>query len=113
MQKDLTYRLQNYLRTSRKRLGLSQNDIAFLLGTNTPSKLSRYEHYARHPRLKTALKLGVVTGEPLKELFAGLSQDAEMEVCERARKLRGKYMKSRASSRIQQKLQALETIISQ
>ena len=41
--------LHNYLRTYRKRAGLSQAEVAFLLGCHSGAKVSRYEHAARRP----------------------------------------------------------------
>ena len=49
----MSHKLQNYLRTYRKRSGLSQDEVAFLLGCQTGAKVSRYEPFARKPSLET------------------------------------------------------------
>jgi transcriptional regulator with XRE-family HTH domain len=41
--------LPNYLLSNRKRLSLSQKDVAFLLGNQDGAKVSRYERFAREP----------------------------------------------------------------
>ncbi len=81
-----TPRIPNYLRAYRKRLGLSQDDVAFLLGSATGAKMCRYESFNRIPTLRAALALEVVLGRPVSELFAGIFRVVEMEVRGRAKK---------------------------
>jgi hypothetical protein len=45
----------NYLRSNRKRLALSQDEVAFLLGALSGTKVCRYERFVRTPSLETAL----------------------------------------------------------
>jgi transcriptional regulator with XRE-family HTH domain len=78
-------RLPNYLLTNRKRLALSQADVAFLLGTRGGTKMCRYERFVRVPSLETALALEVIFQKPARELFAGLYQKIEGEVAARAK----------------------------
>ena len=83
--------LSNYLRTHRRRLTLSQEEVAFLLGVNGESKgskVSRDENLTREPSLQTALAYQVIYGTPVRELFAGLYEQVEREVMERAKILR-------------------------
>ena len=50
--------LPNYLQSQRKRLSLSQEEVAFLLGIrgmNTAAKVCRDEKCAREPSLRDAL----------------------------------------------------------
>jgi transcriptional regulator with XRE-family HTH domain len=79
--------LRNYLRSHRKRLALSQEDVAFLLGNKGGAKLSRYEHFTREPSLETALALEVVFQRSASELFGGRYQQIEQDVIARARLL--------------------------
>ena len=76
--------LSNYLRSNRKRLVLSQGEVAFLLGRETSAEVSRYENFERLPSLETALAYEVICGRPLSEIFGGVYQRAEREVAERA-----------------------------
>jgi len=46
--------LKSYLRTYRKRSSFFQDEVAFLLGSVSGAKVSRYEHWARRPTMKTA-----------------------------------------------------------
>lgn len=78
--------LPNYLRSNRKRLSLSQEDVAFLLG-KPATNLPRYEQFYRMPDLETALACEVIFQRSASEIFGGLYQKAEKEVIERAREL--------------------------
>lgn len=83
--------LSNYLRTHRKRLSLSQEEVAFLLGARGMDKgikVSRDENHVRKVNLETALAYQVIYGIPVGELFAGLYAKVEQEVMERAKFLR-------------------------
>ena len=82
--------LSNYLRTHRKRLALSQEEVAFLLGVNGMEKaikVSRDENFVREPSLQFALAYEAIYGTPVRELFAGLYEQVEQKVAERAKLL--------------------------
>ena len=80
-------RLENYLRTYRKRSGLTQREVAFLLGSRNGAQLSRYEKQRRLPPLRTALAFEAIFKIPLAELFAGLRESVRRETSERIEKL--------------------------
>lgn len=65
--KDKTH---NRLWSARKRRGLSQKQVAFLLGHHTADQISRYEKGLRLPTLETALKLEIIYRTPLRMLFS-------------------------------------------
>ena len=80
--------LTNYLRTNRNRLALWQEETAFLLGfkgEDKGAKVCRDEKFTREPSLRTALACEGIYGRPIRELFAGLYQEVEQEVAERAK----------------------------
>ena len=79
--------LLNYLRTNRKRLGLSQDEVAYLLGTGSGGKVCRYERGAREPSLRTALACEAIFQRSVRELFAGIYDEVEKEVATRAKSL--------------------------
>src|ERR1017187_7630884 len=82
--------LSNYLHTNRKRLALSQEEVAFMLGgtgENKGSKVSRDESFSREPGLRAALAYEVIYGKPVRELFAGLYEEIEQDIAKRAKLL--------------------------
>lgn len=82
-----SHKLPNYLRTHRKRSGLSQREIAFLLGCEAPAKVSRHEHFARVPGLSTVFAYAVIFKVPAEELFAGIYQQVQERTFAQARLL--------------------------
>src|ERR1039458_9645095 len=82
--------LPNYLRTNRKRLALTQQEVAFLLGfrgLSRGAKVCRDEKFAHEPNLRTALAYEAIYRKPMGELFAGLYECIEREVAGRAKLL--------------------------
>lgn len=79
--------LPNYLRSHRKRTGLSQDDVAFLLGCQSGTKVSRYERFVRQPSLETVFACEVIFGVPARELFAGIFQKVERRTKQQAGRL--------------------------
>jgi len=57
------------LRTHRRSWGLTQGELADLLGFESPTDISRIEHGRRTPGLETALLCSTLFGVPLGELF--------------------------------------------
>ena len=85
-----THKLENYLRTYRRRSGLTQRELAFLLGWETETQVSRYEKRHRLPPLATALACEEVFGVPAAELFAGVRESAVKTMRKRMVELRSK-----------------------
>src|SRR6202789_234193 len=102
--------LPNYLRTHRKRLGLSQDEVAYLLGAESGAKTSRYERFAREPGFRTALACEAVFQRPIRELFAGLYEQIEREVAHRAKKLALKNDRKKSGRHTARKRETLERI---
>lgn len=67
----------NYLRTHRKRSGLTQEDVAFLLELKSCQIISRYEQLTRIPSLRSALACQVVFDVAPRELFPGMYRNIE------------------------------------
>ena len=102
-------KLENYLRTYRKRAALSQREVAFLLGCRSGSKVSRYEGFGRQPNLRTVLAYEALFGVPPRELFAGVYRQVERDTVRRSRALARKLSK-RPDRLTPFKLAALRTI---
>ena len=102
--------LPNYLRANRKRLALSQDEVAFLLGTKSGAKVSRYERFAREPNLKTALEYEAIFQRSVSELFGGMYQEAEQNVAKRAQLLRQVPQPGEATPQTIRKREALAAL---
>lgn len=66
-----------YLRTYRKRSGLTQSEVARLLGLESGQLVSRYERLDRNPSLETVLGCQVLFDVLPHELYPGLYQKVE------------------------------------
>ena len=75
--------LNNYLRTQRKRLGLSQEEFACLVGVLSGTTISRYEEGKRLPHLEIALACEAIFGASIGDLFPGEFQRVETLVAKR------------------------------
>ena len=107
--------LPNYLRSNRKRLALSQDEVAFLLGTQSGAKVCRYERFTREPSLGTALAYEAIFKRSVSELFPGLYQRVEREVAARARALAEKTDRrkpTRQTARKRETILDLATLVS-
>jgi transcriptional regulator with XRE-family HTH domain len=104
-------KLPNYLRAHRKRLGLSQTDVAYLLGAESGAKVCRYERFNRLPGLETILAYCAIFGRTPSELFAGLHDRIEYEIARRAETLLEKARKEKATSENLRKQKTLTQLV--
>jgi transcriptional regulator with XRE-family HTH domain len=93
------HRLENYLRTHRKRSGLTQEEVAFLLGCEDGSQVSRYEKRRHLPPLETALACEAIFGVPIAELFAGVREGVKKSIEQRRLELRARLQAKPAQHR--------------
>ena len=107
--------LPNYLQANRKRLSLSQDEVAFLLGTQNGAKVCRHERFVREPSLETALAYEAMFKRSVSELFPGLYQKVEGEVAARAKALAertGRRKSNRWAARKREALTDIAALIS-
>jgi transcriptional regulator with XRE-family HTH domain len=103
--------LPNYLLANRKRLALSQDEVAFLLGTNSGAQVCRNERFVREPSLETALAYEVIYKRSVSELFPGLYQKVEQQVAERAKILISTRDHAKPNQQTARKRQALAGLL--
>jgi hypothetical protein len=99
--------LPNYLRAHRKRLALSQKDVAYLLGAGRGDKVSRHETFVRDPNIEAILAYELIFQKPASELFAGLRQTIQREIALRAKTLAAKTDCRRIDQQATRRLQTL------
>ena len=73
----------NYLRSYRLRWGLSQGELAHLLGWSRPEVISRIEKKQRAPTLKLMIGCFILFGTPAAELFPDIATRVETDVMAR------------------------------
>jgi transcriptional regulator with XRE-family HTH domain len=72
-----------YLRFLRRKSGLSQRELARLLGNVTASQISRHERSVTPPSLLTAFGYQTVFQKPASDIFPGLYHTVEAGANER------------------------------
>ena len=70
-------RLVNYIRARRRQAGLSQRELAVILGYRTEGEISRHERFRSVPPLLMALGYEVLFRTSVSELFPGLTEAIE------------------------------------
>ena len=78
-------KLDCYLRSYRRRWGLTQEELAQLLGCKTGSVISRLERDGRPPSLQAVYAFELLFGTAPIELFPGLHAVVKRDVIARAR----------------------------
>ena len=86
------------MRTFRKRSGLSQAEVAFLLGCEYGTSISRYERFQRLPNLKTVLTLELIYQSESKHLFEGIYHQQAYQLIKRSAILERKIRKQPPSA---------------
>lgn len=82
-----TSRLPNYIRKHRKRACLTQEDVAFLLGSKSSANISRHERFKQTPDLQTLLAYEMLFQTPVRNLFSSTHQEVEQKLRRRIRLL--------------------------
>jgi DNA-binding XRE family transcriptional regulator len=72
-----------HLRFLRRKSGLSQRDLARILGSVSASQISRHERSRTLPSILTALGYQIVFEKPVSDIFPGLFSAVETGVQER------------------------------
>lgn len=79
--------LENLLWQTRKRRGLEQKQVAYLLNHQTADQVSRYELGTRLPTFEIALQLEMIYGVPLRILYKDLYERLQGEMEGRLKRL--------------------------
>jgi transcriptional regulator with XRE-family HTH domain len=83
----MDHRPISYLRPLRRRWGLTQRELAFLLGAKTHSSISQVEALRAYPSLANAIACAIIFDTPPFELFPELYAKVHRAVLSRAEDL--------------------------
>lgn len=79
--------LASYIRTHRKRSGLSQKELDYLLGYPYEGQVSRHERMFCFPSLVVALRYQAIFHVPVSELFQGIYETEQHSIEEKLAKM--------------------------
>lgn len=111
MDKDMQSSLPNYIRTYRRRAFLSQEELAFLLGSSAGTTVVRHETDQRVPKLDTALTYAVALQVDTRELFAGRYELQARAVRDRAARLLESVKEQLPTEEVREKMLFLEALV--
>ena len=103
--------LKSYMRTYRKRTGLTHEEVAFLCGAMYGTSVARHERASRLPMLKTALMYELILGASVRQLYDGVYHVAREAVRARASGLLASLQRKPQTPKREQKLAALRRLL--
>ena len=103
--------LPNYIKTFRRRVFLSQDELAQLLGTASGTTVLRHEADQRVPTLDTALAYAATLQVDPRELFAGRHEQQARLVSQRAATLLESVKEQLPTEDVLQKIAFLELLV--
>lgn len=108
----MKHTLPVYLRMYRRQAGLSQRELAELIGCPDDAAVCRLERSQRRPALHTAMACEIVFRTSLRELFPDMYEEVEQLVNRRAHSLRRNLKAtSRDTPRTRQSLKTVRKIV--
>jgi transcriptional regulator with XRE-family HTH domain len=107
----MDHRRISYVRPLRRRWGLTQSELAFLIGTKTSTMVSRIEAVKTYPSLAQAIAFSIVFDTPLLELFPEMFGKAHDFVLKQAESLYDELQGTSAKG-TSAKLDFLEEVLS-
>ena len=106
----MKHNLKSYMHTHRLRAGFTQSDIAYLIGSESRSQISRYERLEREPTLTAFLIYKLIFQKSDLELYPALVAELEERVRERAQ-VRYEELQGKSSWQINGRLDAFEALL--
>ena len=103
--------LPNYIRAYRKRACLTQEDVAFILGSKSGAGISRHERFKQTPDLQSLLAYEMLFRTPVRNLFDGTHRKLERRLLRRIRLLIQKLSKAGQGRRTKRKVEILSAYL--
>ena len=98
------------IRRYRRIGGLTQDELAALLGASDGAKVGRNERFRRRPTVEAVLACEVIFGAPAKDIFSGLYDDVCTKTVDRARRLADRLQSLPETPRTRRVLALVESI---
>jgi transcriptional regulator with XRE-family HTH domain len=96
--------MASYLRSHRLKSGMSQRELAYLVGILSHQQVSQHERSTAVPSLIAAVAYQFVFGTPITELFPGLVESVKLNVDERLYRMQKELQDTTAKGREAQKI---------
>lgn len=86
------------LRAYRKSSGLSQRELAALLGLRSQGLIAEFETGKKHPGIKALIACELIFDRPVRAIFPRLHSTVTLEVGIRAKRLQERILKRQRAS---------------
>jgi hypothetical protein len=103
--------LKNYLRPARRRSGLFQNEIAFLVGIADGTRVSRHEAFGQVPSAATVFAYEIIFQTRARVLFSGTYDEVQRTIINRSKRLIESLAAKSDDPRTSDKLKFLQAIV--
>ncbi len=103
--------IPNYIRTHRKRAQLTQEEVAFLLGSKGTAGVCRHERSRQAPNLENLLAYEILFSTPVRNLFGGVQKNVEHKLNDRIRRLVQKLRQDKPTRSTTQKITRLTVLL--
>lgn len=100
----------NYAKTCRKKTGLSQNEVAYLLGLKSSHFISQTELGNEIPALSRCILYHILCDKQVDKIFPDLSEKFALDIFKRIAKLSKQLQKKRQSESVKRKIMNLDSI---
>ena len=107
----MSAQLPNYIRAYRKRTRLTQQDVAFIIGSKSGAGISRHERFKQTPDLQTLLAYEMLFRTPVRNLFDGTHRKVERKLLRRIRLLIRKLRETGRGRRARGKVEVLSAYL--
>lgn len=99
------------MRLLRRRLGLSQRELAFVLGYDTDSQVSRIENGSRTPQLVEVLVIELVFGVPAVTVFPEVRHAIGRRIRRRLKLVLADTIASAPDPRVAYKVEQIQRVL--
>lgn len=100
----------NYAKTCRKKTGLSQNEVAYLIGLKSPHFISQTELGNENPALSRLLLYHILCDKQVEKIFPDLSEKVSLDIFKRIAKLSKQLQNKKQTEIIKRKIMNLDLI---
>mgnify|MGYP001613903475 CR=1 FL=1 len=102
------YKLRNYLKKYRLQCGLTQKEIAYLLGCSDATAISHYERNVRIPPLEILLGYEKIFNLPMRFFYARTASEIGRKIEKRSGILLNKIVRQPSSKMNERKIDFLQ-----
>ena len=107
----MTDKLPDYFKTQRKLYGMTQKEVAYLLGYMNGQEISRIERRERIPSLRIIVAYSIIFSISVNDLIPGIYQEIEESIEGRVKDLIHLLEQNQVKMELQRKIEFLRSLV--